>query len=83
MSLWRCELYADRALSVPCVTVFVAASDPVEADRLIEAELAAVDVILHRGELKAQLPATVEFAEGQSIKMTRYLPAVGDRAEQL
>ena len=31
MRVWRCELYGDKALTLPCVTVYVKAADFVEA----------------------------------------------------
>jgi acyl-CoA hydrolase len=33
MRVWRCELYADEALQLSCVTVYVKAIDFIEAVR--------------------------------------------------
>ena len=35
MRVWCCELYADKALTMPCVTIYVKAADFVDAVDLI------------------------------------------------
>ena len=68
MRVWRSELYADKALTMPCVTIYVKAADFVDAMDLINFSALNFAVVSY-----PMLPVEVEgwamaFPPGERIR---------------
>lgn len=75
MKVWRCEVFADVELTLPCVIFIGRFESCEEATGVLTAELAAVQVLLYPGEMAEMLDSDVQFEKGQQFRMTRYSAA--------
>lgn len=68
---WRCVVFADPALTVPCVVFIGRFASSELATLALNTELAAVQVLLYPGQMVAVVDADVPLAHGQQFQMIR------------
>ena len=55
MRVWRCELFADKALTMPCVAIYVKAADFIDAVDLVKFSASSFAIVCYPA-----LPVEVE-----------------------
>lgn len=71
MKAWQCEVFADKALTLPCVRFAGRFSSVEKAIEALQHELAAVQVLLYPGPMR-ETTDDGSYTESTPFRMVRY-----------
>lgn len=72
MTIWQCEVFADEALTLPCVTFIGKFDTPTQATEVLLHQLEAVQVSLYPGPMRETVEELFFFADAESFRMVRF-----------